>query len=62
MRVLEKNGFQLARQRGSHRIYKQTGGGRIVPVPVHRQNQPLKRGTLQAIIKQSGLDRSVFRD
>jgi predicted RNA binding protein YcfA (HicA-like mRNA interferase family) len=47
------------RQRGSHRIMQlQTEGTTItVPVPLH---DPLRRGTLMSIIRQSGLDKSPF--
>jgi predicted RNA binding protein YcfA (HicA-like mRNA interferase family) len=55
-RVLEKEGFVLARQTGSHRIYqKQTEEGPItVPVPMHA-NRPLKKGTLHGILKKAGI-------
>ncbi len=54
--VLEREGFKLVRQTGSHRIYqKQTEEGTItIPVPVH-SNKPLKKGTLHAIIKKAGI-------
>ncbi len=55
-RVLEKEGFVLIRQTGSHRIYqKQTDEGKVtIPVPVH-SNKPLKKGTLHAILKKAGI-------
>ena len=34
IRVIERKGFALARQSGSHRIFKNAGGRRI-SVPVH---------------------------
>lgn len=57
-RVLEKDGFTLARQTGSHRIYvKESEDGKIaVPVPVH-SNKPLKKGTLLAILRKVGMTR-----
>lgn len=33
----------------------------IVPVPIHKASQPLKIGTFLSIVKQSGIDRSVFK-
>lgn len=47
------------RQRGSHIIMqKQVPDPTItVPVPDHKE---LRMGTLMSIIRQSGLDRSVF--
>ncbi|HEY1160313.1 MAG TPA: type II toxin-antitoxin system HicA family toxin [Terracidiphilus sp.] len=58
-KILERHGFVAVRQRGSHRIMQlQTEGTTItVPVPLH---DPLRRGTLLSIIRQSGLDRSLF--
>jgi predicted RNA binding protein YcfA (HicA-like mRNA interferase family) len=58
-RVLEQHGFVSVRQKGSHRIMrKHTGEGTTsVPVPLHPQ---LRRGTLQSIIRQSGLSKSLF--
>lgn len=57
--ILEHHGFVAVRQRGSHRILQlQREGTTIsVPVPLHDQ---LRRGTLQSIIRQSGLPKSTF--
>jgi predicted RNA binding protein YcfA (HicA-like mRNA interferase family) len=57
-RVLEKDGYVLVRQTGSHRIYqKLTEDGCItIPVPVH-SNTPLKKGTLHAILKKARISR-----
>lgn len=57
--ILKKHGFEQVRQRGSHIIMqKQVPGSTItVPVPDHKE---LRVGTLMSIIRQSGLDRSVF--
>ncbi|MEP7364169.1 MAG: type II toxin-antitoxin system HicA family toxin [Acidobacteriota bacterium] len=58
-RILEQHDFVLARQRGSHRIMqKRIQGTTItVPVPIH---DPVRRGTLLSIIRQSGLEKSLF--
>ncbi|MCX6608327.1 MAG: type II toxin-antitoxin system HicA family toxin [Acidobacteria bacterium] len=58
-RILEQHDFELARQRGSHRIMqKRIQGSTItVPVPLH---DPVRRGTLLSIIRQSGLEKSLF--
>jgi len=47
---LERNGFRFIGQRGSHRKYRKEG--KTVIVPMHYE---LAKGTLQSIIKQSGL-------
>jgi len=52
---LTEHGFERVRQRGSHVIMPR--GQVSFPVPLHRQ---LDRGTLRALIRQSGLPRSLF--
>jgi len=57
--VLEQHGFVAVRQRGSHRIMQLQADGTTVTVPVPLHN-PVRRGTLQSIIRQSGLAKSLF--
>jgi predicted RNA binding protein YcfA (HicA-like mRNA interferase family) len=61
IKILQDNGFVLARQKGSHRIYRHSVTGIIVPVPMHGRNQPINIGTLMAIIEQSGLPKKKFQ-
>ncbi|TKB72492.1 MAG: type II toxin-antitoxin system HicA family toxin [Nitrospira sp.] len=58
-RILEQHGFQMVRQRGSHVVMqRRTDSGTItVPVPDHGE---IRIGTLQSIIRQSGVVRSAF--
>ena len=58
-RILQENGFSLVRQRGSHAVMQQATGDSTVTVPVPLHDE-LKRGTLLAIIRQSGLPRIIF--
>jgi predicted RNA binding protein YcfA (HicA-like mRNA interferase family) len=59
VRALERAGFVVARTSGSHcRLVHQSDPARKVTVPVHATD--LKRGTLRAIIAQSGLTVSEF--
>ena len=53
--ALEKAGFQVARQKGSHLILVKIEC--VVPVPKHAQ---IKRGLLMAIIAESGLTKEEF--
>ena len=57
--ILETAGFARVRQRGSHIIMqrKLRGVTTTVPVPSHRT---LRIGTLQAIIRQSGVAKDKF--
>ncbi len=56
-RVLEKLGFRLLRQRGSHAVYRHEDG-RYTTVPVHRGDLPL--GTLRQILRDVGLTPEEF--
>lgn len=63
IRVLTAHGFELDRQRGSHRIYKGIikGRTRMVVVSCHREADEIKPGTLASMIRQSALDKKTFR-
>ncbi|ADR23770.1 addiction module toxin, HicA family protein (plasmid) [Marivirga tractuosa] len=52
IKELQKNGFELARSKGSHHIFKHSDGRRTT-VPLHGGDMPT--GTYKAIIKQSGI-------
>jgi predicted RNA binding protein YcfA (HicA-like mRNA interferase family) len=54
-RLLEQDGWQLKRIKGSHHIYGKPGERAIITVPVHG-NQSLKPGLLRAIFKLAKLD------
>jgi len=54
IRLLEDNGWYLARIRGSHRQYKHAERGGLVTVAGNR-NDDLAAGTLNSILKQAGL-------
>ena len=58
-KILEVHGFAAVRQRGSHRIMQLQMEGTTITVPVPLHNS-LMRGTLLSIIRQSGLDKSLF--
>ncbi len=59
IRALEKAGFIIVRQRGSHvRIKKVTSENAIkITIPLH---ETLDRGTLKSIIKNAGLTVEEF--
>ena len=52
IKILEKNGFSIKRQSGTHIIMK--NNGKLVVVPVHHSTIPI--GTFKNIEKQSGLN------
>ncbi len=58
-KVLEQNGWELARINGSHHIYKKKGQFAVPTVPVHG-NRDLKPGLLADLLKQAGLTENDF--
>ncbi len=56
--ILERMGFQLVRQKGSHRIYVKEQ--RQIVVPMH--GKTLKHGTQMNIIKATGLTPEEFME
>ena len=59
IKILQDNGFVIARQRGSHVVLvSQTDQGkRTTVVPLHKE---LKKGTIRSVAKLAGLDTSKF--
>ena len=59
VRVLEKRGFWLARQSGSHRIYKNEAGKRVT-VPYH-SGKILHPKVLKSILRDADLTVEQFQ-
>ena len=53
-KILEENGWILARISGSHHVYIKDGEEARIVVPVHG-NKEIKIGLLKAILKTAGL-------
>jgi predicted RNA binding protein YcfA (HicA-like mRNA interferase family) len=58
VKALERDGWQVARQRGSHVRLKHPDRRISLTVPLHRE---LKRGTLAGILTDAGLDSERLR-
>jgi predicted RNA binding protein YcfA (HicA-like mRNA interferase family) len=58
VKALEREGWQLVRQRGSHVRMKHPDRRVSLTVPLHRE---LKRGTLAGILNDAGLDAQQLR-
>ena len=54
IRLLEENGWQEMRMRGSHRQFKHPEGNAVITVPGNLGKE-LATGTLQDILKKAGL-------
>jgi predicted RNA binding protein YcfA (HicA-like mRNA interferase family) len=60
-RALQRGGFKVVHQRGSHRYYASPVTGRIVTaVPMHPGD--IKRPLLKKIIRDAGLSEDEFRN
>ena len=57
VKALEKAGFRIRRQEGSHIILRRNDPFAQLVVPDHRE---LDRGTLRAIIRQAGISVEEF--
>ncbi|HTS16744.1 MAG TPA: type II toxin-antitoxin system HicA family toxin [Verrucomicrobiae bacterium] len=55
IKVLQRLGFLVARQRGSHVVMRRNDRGCVVPL--HRE---LKVGTLHGVLKQAGVTSEEF--
>lgn len=58
VRALQRLGWQLDRQSGSHAVLTRRDSTPIV-VPIHR-GKTLKEGTARGILKQAGLGEEAF--
>jgi len=58
VRALQKAGFEIIRQRGSH-IYMRHADGRATVVPVHK-GEDLGSGILSKILRDAELSRQEF--
>ena len=58
-RILENEGFLCVRQKGSHMVLQKREDETTVTVPVP-DHAEIRIGTLQSIIRQSGLARDQF--
>ena len=59
--ILRHHGFVEVRRRGSHVVMQRRVAGSTVTVPVP-DHVELRIGTLQSIVRQSGLDRALFEE
>ena len=57
VKVFAQDGWQMARQRGSHMVLVKPGHMATLSVPDHRE---VARGTLRSLIRSSGLTVEEF--
>ena len=56
VRLLEENGFRLAKEKGSVRYYGKSGVSRLIRIDYHGAKE-VPTGTCAAILKAAGLKR-----
>lgn len=59
-KFLEREGFELIRQKGSHRFFRHHNG-RATVVPMHSR-KPISRGLLRGILREIDMDREEFME
>lgn len=59
VRALERAGWEVARQRGSHAILTRPGSIYTLSVPLHRKLGP---GLLRSLLRKADLSVEEFRD
>jgi len=57
VRLLEDNGFEIVKQKGSIRYYRKIGGNRLIRVDYHGAKE-VPKGTCLAILKAAGIKMS----
>jgi len=55
VRILEKNGFKLLREKGSIRYYSKPGHDKLIRVDFHGAKE-VPKGTCHAILKAAGIN------
>lgn len=55
--IIEKDGWYLARQKGSHKQYKHSLKKGLVTIAAHKQSDEIAPGTLSSIFKQAQIDK-----
>lgn len=55
IKMIEKDGWYLVRQRGSHKQFKHKAKQGLVTVAVHKMSDDIAPGTLNSIFKQAQL-------
>jgi len=56
VRLLEKNGFKIVKEKGSIRYYGKPGWDKLIRVDYHASKE-VPRGTCHAILKAAGIER-----
>jgi predicted RNA binding protein YcfA (HicA-like mRNA interferase family) len=53
--LIEKNGWYLARQKGSHRQFKHPYKSGLITISGHKLSDEVAKGTLNSVLKQADI-------
>lgn len=56
LRIIERDGWRISRQKGSHRQYKHLYKKGVVTLSFHGLSDDVAPGTLNSIFKQAGIE------
>jgi predicted RNA binding protein YcfA (HicA-like mRNA interferase family) len=56
IKIIEKDGWYLVRQKGSHRQFKHSIKKGLVTIAAHKMSDDIAKGTLNSILKQAQID------
>lgn len=55
LKLIEKDGWYLTRQKGSHRQFKHPRKAGLVTIAGHKMSDEVAKGTLNSVLKQAGI-------
>jgi len=57
IKIIEKDGWFLSRQKGSHKQYKHPNKKGLVTIAAHKLSDEIAPGTLNSIFKQAQIEK-----
>ena len=61
IKIIEKDGWYLVRQKGSHMQFKHLAKKGLVTIACHRMSDDIAKGTLSSIFRQAQIDKSEIK-
>ncbi|MCX6274672.1 MAG: type II toxin-antitoxin system HicA family toxin [Bacteroidetes bacterium] len=56
IKIIERDGWVMVRQKGSHRQFRHARKKGLVTIAAHRMSDDIATGTLKSIIKQAQIE------
>ena len=57
IKIIEKDGWYLIRQKGSHMQFKHNSKKGIVTIACHKMSDEIAKGTVASILRQAQIDK-----